>query len=134
MWFYHNMYNLTKQAYVPLDNVRRQERTSNDWKKSSICPIYKKDDKLVGKNHRGISLSSVQRKVLTYIITNCTELPSFSEKLIQEYQKAFTWGNPRSIKYSSSIRRFITNLSGFFRRKECLGVPEDHGNSTGKPR
>ena len=38
----------------------------SDWKSANIVPIHKKDSKLLAKNYRPISLTSIVVKILVY--------------------------------------------------------------------
>ena len=56
------------------------ERIPKDWRKSIICPIHKKGDKLTCANYRGICLLSTSYKIFTGIIKKKLEI--YSEKTI----------------------------------------------------
>lgn len=60
------------------------------WKKSLIYPMFKKGDKCLYENYRGISQLGVAYKVFSSIIVR--RLHSFSENTLQEYQCGFLQG------------------------------------------
>jgi hypothetical protein len=64
--------------------ILRTAETSNEWKQSLIIKIHKKVDVTKCKNWRGITLLSVQSKILSRIILNriknWRERKNFQEK------------------------------------------------------
>ncbi|PNF20714.1 hypothetical protein B7P43_G17652 [Cryptotermes secundus] len=50
-----------------INKVWEEEKIPEDWRKSTICPIFKKGHKLTCSNYRGISLLPTAYKILTRI-------------------------------------------------------------------
>lgn len=73
-----------------IQEVWKQEKMPNCWNDAIICPIFKKGDKTLCSNYRGISLLDVTYKVLSKIIR--TRLDVFSNEIIGEYQGGFRAG------------------------------------------
>jgi hypothetical protein len=48
--------------YTLIRSVGESEEMPGDWSLAVICPIYKKSDKTVCSNYRGISLLNVAYK------------------------------------------------------------------------
>jgi len=59
----------------------------NEWKKSIICPIYKKGEKSERSNYRGISLLNTAYKILAIVINNT--LTTYAEDLLSQEQNGF---------------------------------------------
>jgi len=58
-----------------------------EWKKSIIVPIYKKGDKIVYSNYRGISLLPATYKMLSNILL--ARLTPYAEDIIGDHQSGF---------------------------------------------
>jgi hypothetical protein len=58
------------------------EQVPDEWRKSIICPIRKKGDKLSYENCRGITLLCATYKALTNII--CFKLDPYTENVVGE--------------------------------------------------
>ena len=67
-----------------------EERMTNDWSQSILCPVLKKGDPTICSNYRGISLLSTAYKVLSGVL--CNRLKPFMDKLIGSYQCGFRPG------------------------------------------
>jgi hypothetical protein len=62
----------------------------SDWQRSITCPVYKKGDKLVCNNCRGISLLCVPYKLFTRILRD--RLEPVAERITGEYEAGFRKG------------------------------------------
>jgi len=80
-----------------------EEEIPEDWRKSIICPIYKKGDKMNCNNYRGISLLCSAYKVFTSILKDGTRMELLAEQegtrmellaesILGEYQSGFRKG------------------------------------------
>jgi Reverse transcriptase (RNA-dependent DNA polymerase) len=67
-----------------------EERIPEEWKQSIIVPIYKKKDKLVCDNYRGISLLCHAEKLLATIVLQ--RIKSRTEEILSEAQGGFRSG------------------------------------------
>ena len=65
-------------------------RVPTDWGKAVVCPIYKKGDKTVCGNYRGISLLSHTGKICERILEN--RLRNIEEQHLGEWQHGFRPG------------------------------------------
>jgi hypothetical protein len=68
-------------------DIWEKEYVPKEWRKSIICPIYKKGDKLECMNYRGICTAY---KVFANILGN--RLEPITEHIIGEYQAGFRPG------------------------------------------
>ncbi len=64
----------------------------NDWKKSNICPIFKKGSRSLPENYRPISLTTFFGKVMEKIIKKIIENYLDSNDLIRDTQHGFKKG------------------------------------------
>jgi sorting nexin-29 len=72
-----------------------REQMPSEWQRSIVCTIYRKGDKLVCNNYRGISLLCVPCELFTSILRD--RLEQLVERIIGEYQAGFRKG--RSTTY-----------------------------------
>lgn len=70
--------------------VWKEERMPKDWKTAILCPIYKKGDRSICNNYRGIALLDVCYKIFAQIIKERLNL--YSTKELGEYQGGFRKG------------------------------------------
>jgi sorting nexin-29 len=71
-------------------DIWEKEYVPKEWRKSIICPVYKKGDKLECTNYRGITLLCMANKVFANIL--CSRLEPITECIIGEYQAGFRPG------------------------------------------
>ena len=81
---------LTNAVHVLLLKIWNDEVIPEDWRKSIICPIHKKGDKLKCENYRGISLVCTAYKILSKILEK--RINPYAERIIGEYQGGFRPG------------------------------------------
>jgi hypothetical protein len=55
-----------------IENKWKEEIFPSQWEKGLICPIYKKGDRMMCENYRGICLPNTAYKVFCYIISKIT--------------------------------------------------------------
>lgn len=63
------------------------EEMPKEWNGTSICPIYKRGDKLNCTNYRSVSLLKVKYKIITAIISDRIELYVDAGKVYANYPK-----------------------------------------------
>jgi hypothetical protein len=68
-------------------SIWNKEELSEEWKKSIVVRIYKKGDKIVCSNYRGISFLSTTYKILFNILLS--KIPQYAEEIIGDYQSGF---------------------------------------------
>jgi len=71
-----------------LRKIYQKENCQADWGKAVIVPLYKKGNKMVCSNYRGISLLSIPGKVYTKV-----------EESLAEKQAGFRSGRVQWIRY-----------------------------------
>jgi len=78
---------LVDAMYKLIRTIRETEKMPERWKLRIICPIYKKGDKLVCGNYRGITLLSAAYKILNRIVNE--RVQKVRERIIGEYHCGF---------------------------------------------
>jgi hypothetical protein len=58
-----------------------------EWKESTVAPVYKKGDKTDSSYYRGISLLSTAYKILSNILLS--RLTPYAEEIIGDHQCGF---------------------------------------------
>lgn len=70
-----------------IQEVWKLEEMPKRWNEALLCPIYKKGDRTVCSNYRGIALLDIAYKILAICLRN--RLKTESEKYLGEYQAGF---------------------------------------------
>lgn len=78
---------LTAQVHDIVCSVWEKETMPNDWKTGVICPVFKKGDKTVCSNYRGITLLSCVYKIFSMILLD--RLNVYAEEILSEHQSGF---------------------------------------------
>jgi sorting nexin-29 len=73
--------------YELIKEIWDKETMPRDWTMGVICPIHKKNDKLVCDNYRGIMLLNMAYKVFAQVLAR--RLAPVTESLLGEYQCGF---------------------------------------------
>jgi len=83
---------LVKELTDLMNLIGVQGELPKDWKMSVILPLYKRGDKEITGNYRGISLLCSAYKVYAEVIRNRLEVETVSKDLIPESQAGFRKG------------------------------------------
>ncbi len=63
-----------------------------DWRKASVCPVYKKGPKYLAENYRPISLTSIACKIFEHLIASAIMKHAESNHLLYHLQHGFRKG------------------------------------------
>lgn len=78
---------LTQKLYDIITEIWQEERMPNNWNKALILPIYKKGDRTICNNYRGIALLDTVYKIASTLIKQRIE--PYAERIIGDYQGGF---------------------------------------------
>lgn len=78
---------LWKRVHDLILQIWQTETIPENWKTGLICPIFKKGDRLICNNYRGITLLDTTYKVLSSVIY--AKLLPHAEQLVGDYQCGF---------------------------------------------
>jgi len=76
-WWRSNLVILLKQVW-------KDNEIPEDWRKSIMVPLYKRGDKNVSSNYRGISLLCTAYKILAEVIRRRLEEETERRRLLPE--------------------------------------------------
>ena len=99
-----NETKLNKALHDIICTIWTQEQMPTEWEEGSVCPIYKKGDKLECCNYRGITLLNTAYKIFSNILYN--RLSSYTAKIIGNYQCGFQRGKTTTDQIHS-IRQIL---------------------------
>jgi hypothetical protein len=78
---------LCSEIHRLICSIWNKEKLPQQWKESSIVPVYKKGDKTDCNNYRGISLLSTAYKIFSNILP--ARLTPYVNKIIVDHQCGF---------------------------------------------
>lgn len=81
---------LALQIHELILKVWAEETIPSEWSEALVIPIYKKGDKKLCSNYRGISLLNVTYKILSKLISK--RLEAYTQSIIGELQAGFIKG------------------------------------------
>ena len=89
----------------------------NDWKKASVCPIFKKGEKSAAANYRPVSLTCVTSKIMEHILTS--QLMRFAEEndIFHQNQHGFRRNHGCEKQLIELVSDITTNLDKGKRQK-----------------
>jgi len=90
-----NLVNLLKQVW-------KDNKIPEDWRKSIVVSLYKKGDKNIPSNYRGISLLCTAYKIFTEVIRRRLEEETERKRLLSETQAGFRKGRSMLCIYVQS--------------------------------
>jgi len=96
--------------FVLCSKIWTEERIPEEWKQSIIVPIFKKKDKLVCDNYRGISLLCHAEKLVATIILH--RIRPRTEEILSEAQAGFRSGRS-TIDQLLSLRLIAEKYQGY---------------------
>ncbi|XP_055527060.1 uncharacterized protein LOC129719690 [Wyeomyia smithii] len=83
----HGGESLAKALHWDIAKIWEEEVVPEEWMEGTVCPIYKKGDKLDCCNYRAITLLNAAYKVLSQIL--CRRLSPFAREFVGQYQAGF---------------------------------------------
>ena len=92
---------LSSHMSTLIREIWKREEMPEVWNTAVICPIHKKNDKLVCSNYRGISLLNVAYKIFSKVLARRLEI--YAERELGEYQCGFR-RNRSTIDHILSLR------------------------------
>ena len=78
---------MEQKIYNLIRKIWQDEQMPKDWEEGIIYPIYKKGDRSVCSNYRGITLLNVTYKIFTSLLHN--RLQKITQRKIADYQVGF---------------------------------------------
>jgi hypothetical protein len=78
---------LLSGIHTLINSIRNKEELPDQWKKYIVVQIYKKGDKTVCKNYRGILLLSTSYRILSNILLS--RLSPYTDEVIGDNQCGF---------------------------------------------
>ena len=104
--------NIVKPLIILFLSFLEEGAYPDDWKKSNVVPVHKKESKKLIKNYRPISLLPVFSKVFERIIFNSLFNYFPGNKLFTEYQSGFLPGD-------SCILQFLSITHEIYKCFDC---------------
>ena len=95
---------MSKTLNVLFKNIKRLRKMPSSWKTAAVSPIYKKDDRKLVENYRGISLLDIDEK----IFEKCMYEPLY--KHFASYLSRHQHGFVRGRSVYSNMLRFLKDI------------------------
>ena len=92
----------------------------SDWKKATVCPIFKKGEKYDPVNYRPVSLTSVACKVLEHIITSHLMTYAEDRSLLHPNQHGFRKNKSCEKQLIELIADLTTNMDEQIQMEACI--------------
>lgn len=110
---------LEEEMYELIRKVWLNEEMPMEWKNGTILTIYKKGDKSICENYRGITLLNTAYKILSSLIHK--RLAKYTNKIITEYQCGFVQGRS-TVDAIHTLKQIIEKTSEYNINVEILFV------------
>jgi hypothetical protein len=101
-------WDINSKIHKFINSICSKEEWPDEWKKSIIVPIYKKDDKN-DNNYWGISLLSTSYKIVSNIFLS--RLSPYVDEIIGDHQCGFRRNRPTNYQFFAFVRYWRKNGS-----------------------